>query len=165
MVATEHNVQQGALPICAANACWLVAMLTVLYTCVCMHSGLALLRLLHAFNHLIRRASPPRSQVAARLASSSASFALTDLHLQIVSEGIAPVKSMNVPDVWYPASGAPIMEGVDRDYIVRYTAFVCHKRDVNVKVLLCSADEAAVHIDGQKVRTRSTACSRPGCAV
>jgi hypothetical protein len=71
--------------------------------------------------------------------------------LQIVTERPTPVHTANVPDVWFPPSMRPIASSAPDNYVARYTAFVCRKRDVDVKLLICSDDEVAAHIDGKKV--------------
>lgn len=63
-----------------------------------------------------------------------------------------PVLAKNVPDVFFRESSEPIFEGIEDDYIVQYEAHVCHPRDVHVKLVVCSNDQAAVHINGRKVR-------------
>jgi hypothetical protein len=76
----------------------------------------------------------------------------TTAALQIVSEQVAPVASANVADVWFPPSSSAIIASAPDDYIVRYTAFLCRKRETDVKLLLCSSDEVVAHVDGKQVR-------------
>ena len=75
--------------------------------------------------------------------------------------------SFNTDDVWFPETSAPIVASIADDYVVRYTSYVCFKRAVNLRLLLCSSDPVKVHINGKQVRCphpvkrvqRSQACA------
>ena len=60
--------------------------------------------------------------------------------------------AQNVPDVFFRESSEPIFANVTDDYIAEYSAFLCHRRDVQVKVVVCSSDEVVVHVNHRKVR-------------
>jgi hypothetical protein len=90
------------------------------------------------------------SRFARCLASESLPVTSRNL-LQIATEKPTPVHSVSVPDVWFWESLSPLIGGIADDYIIQYTAFVCRKRETDIKLLICTQDEVEAHINGKKV--------------
>eukprot|EP00892_Ulva_mutabilis_P011280 jgi/Ulvmu1/8524/UM044_0058.1 len=73
------------------------------------------------------------------------------LYRKILREKPVPVHAENVPDVFFRESSEPIFKGVQDDYVAQYEAHMCHPRDVHIKLVVCSSDEVAVHMNGRQV--------------
>lgn len=63
-----------------------------------------------------------------------------------------PVHTFNVDEVWFPRRKGAIVTMIADDYTVRYTSFLCFRREVDIRLLICSSDEVVAHIDGRKAR-------------
>lgn len=71
--------------------------------------------------------------------------------MQILTTSPQPVYTVNVESVWFPQSIAPIIPAYPDDYTIRYTAFLCYRREVDIRLTICSSDQVVAHVNGQKV--------------